>query len=367
MSENSDVKMKYRLLGNTGLCLSVFGYGMFGYGTKPDQQGDKGIELAKENLKIAREAGINYFDVAEVYGYPDGSAEKILGEALKQLQLEDEVAWRRSALVISTKIFWCEHPSKDMSMNETGLSRRRIIRGLDESLKRLQLDYVDLLFCHRPDPYTSTETVVQAMSDAVRSGKASAWGTSAWSAQQITEAYYIAQRGGHIPPAFEQPQYNMVYREAFEKEYFPLYRQPYKMGTTIWSPLNSGLLTGKYKDGIPQGSRLDEMAYKHAWMKPFFEAWTKSGNETKVTALNELAEKELNCSMAQLALAWCIKNKNVTTALLGASKPEQLRENLGSLKVLPKLTDEVMDKIEKILQNKPEPWECQMRPLPLMD
>mmetsp|Transcript_4384 Transcript_4384/g.9474 ORF Transcript_4384/g.9474 Transcript_4384/m.9474 type:complete len:364 (-) Transcript_4384:88-1179(-) len=357
-------KMYYRILGNTGLAVSVLSYGFWAtFGVKDTLREQQGIDMAKDCLRLARNAGVNCFDNAEVYGSPSGEAERIMGEAMAQLRKEDEHLWRRSALVITTKIFWCAQGDEG-TWNEKGLSRKHIMEGMDASLKRLQLDYVDLVFCHRPDPYTSTETVVQAMTDLVRSGKATAWGTSEWSAQQITEAYYIAERGGMIAPAFEQPQYNMMHRERFEKEYFPLYRRPYNIGTTIWSPLASGLLTNKYKDGIPEDSRLAQKGYE--WLVKKLDTWKADGSLDKVQKLADFAEKELQCSVSQLALAWCLKNKNVSTVLLGATKTEQLEENLAAIPVLLKLTDEHMTKIDEILGNKPESWECQMRPLPLI-
>jgi aryl-alcohol dehydrogenase-like predicted oxidoreductase len=218
----------------------------------------------------------------------------------------------------------------------------------------LQVDYVDLVFCHRPDPYTPTETVVRAMTEQIRRGKAMAWGTSEWSAQQITEAYWIAQAKGLIPPQFEQPQYNLNHRDRFEQEYAPLYNAPYNMGTTIWSPLGSGILTGKYNNGIPEGSRMTQKGYE--WLQSFLEQFKQDGTLNKIAKLTEFAKEELDCSMAQLALAWCVKNSNVSTVLLGATKPSQLEENLAALDVVQKMTDTHMEQIDAIMNNKPAPY-----------
>lgn len=225
------------------------------------------------------------------------------------------------------------------------------MEGLDKSLKRLQADYVDLVFCHRPDKFTPTATVVRAMTDAVRSGKATAWGTSEWSAQQITEAYWIAKTEGLEPPQMEQPQYHLFCRDRFEKEYERIYKEPYRIGTTIWSPLASGLLTGKYNDEVPKGSRLDTPGY--GWLAKRLEQWRSEGKIDKVRALTKFAKDELDCSVAQLALAWCLKNENVTTVLLGATKPQQLKENLVAISVARKMTAVHLDKIDEIVGNKP--------------
>ena len=308
---------------------------------------DEGIEMAKRCLTVARKGGINLFDNAEAYGR--GRAELIMGEAIAQLQQENPVLWRRSDILITTKIFWGGD-----GQNETGLSRKHIMEGVKAAIKRLQLDYVDLVFCHRPDPYTPTETVVRAMTDMVRSGLVTAWGTSEWSAQQFTEAFWIARSMGLEPPQYEQPQYNMLKRDRFENEYAPLYRHPYNMGSTIWSPLASGMLTGKYNNGIPEGSRIAQKGY--GWLKPILERRRKDGTLDKISKLDEYAQENLGCNVTQLALAWCVKNKNVSTVLLGATKPAQLQENLQSLDIVTKLTAEHMKAIDDILGNKPDPY-----------
>jgi len=324
-------QMAYRMLGNTGLQVSVLSYGFWAtFGVKEDIKGDSGVLMAKKCLLAAREGGVNLFDNAEAYG--NGRAERIMGEAIRQLRDENPSLWRRSDIMLTTKIFWGGD-----GVNERGLSRKHITEGIDAALERLQTPYVDLVFCHRPDPLTPTETVVRAMTDAVRCGKATAWGTSEWSAQQITEAVWIARQYGLEPPQFEQPQYHMFWRERFESEYFPLFQAPYNYGTTTWSPLASGLLTGKYNDKVPHGSRLSQPQY--SWLAKRLNEWKEEGKIQKVRELSLIAEEDVGCSVAQLALAWCVKNPNVSTVLLGASKPEQLKENLVAVDVARRLVN----------------------------
>jgi len=234
-----------------------------------------------------------------------------------------------------------------------GLSRKHIFEGLNASLTRLREDYVDLVFCHRPDPLTPTETVVRAMTDIVRSGKALSWGTSEWSAQQITEAYWLARTLGLEPPMFEQPQYNMFCRQRVETEYYPLYRHPYNIALTTWSPLASGLLTGKYNDVIPEGSRMNTTGYD--WLKEKLEKWKMDGTMEKVKELSAYAAT-LGCSLSQLAIAWSIRNADATTTILGATKPEQVQENLGALAIAKKMTAIEDAAVEAILGNKPEDY-----------
>lgn len=339
--------MPMRMLGNTGLQVSVLGFGAWAtFGAKPDLLEQEGIEAAKACLRVARAAGVNLLDNAEEYGSPHGEAERIMGEAMRQLREENPVLWRRSELILTTKIFF-----GGIGVNERGLSRKHVSEGMTASLKRLQVDYVDLVFCHRPDPLTPTETVVRAMTDVVRSGRATAWGTSEWSAQQITEAVWIARTLGLEPPSFEQPQYNMFHRECFEKEYSPLSHQPYNYGATIWSPLAGGLLTGKYNDQIPPGSRLTAPGF--TGFQKRLEEWRASGKIDKVRELTKYANEKLGCSMAQLAIAWCLKNPRVSTVLLGATKPEQLQETLSAVGFARKLTAEDMAAIDSILDNAP--------------
>jgi len=341
-------KMYYRMLGNTGLQVSVLSYGFWAtFGAKDGLLSKEGIAQAKEILKVARKGGVNLFDNAETYGNPTGEAERIMGQALKELVEEDPETWRRSDIVITTKLFW-----GGAGVNERGLSKKHIMEGTKTSLANLQLDYVDLIFCHRPDPFTPTATVVRAMTDVVRAGFATARGTSEWSAAQIVEAYWIATSQGLEPPQFEQPQYHMMHRERFEKEYDILYKGPYNMGTTTWSPLASGLLTGKYNEEIPEGSRLTQKGYE--WLQKSLTKWHGDGSIEKVKELTVYANEKLGCSVGQLALAWVAKNKHVSTVLLGATKVEQIEENLGAIAVLEKLTQVHMDEIEVILGNKPD-------------
>jgi voltage-dependent potassium channel beta subunit len=271
--------------------------------------------------------------------YASGKAELAMGNAIKK------AGWKRSDLVISTKIFWGgEGP------NDAGLSRKHLLEGIHASLQRLQMDYVDLLFCHRPDQYTPVEETVWAMNQIIQQGKAFYWGTSEWPATRIMEAYGIARREHLIPPLMEQPEYNMLHRQRVEVEYAPLYRE-IGLGATIWSPLASGLLTGKYNRGIPEGTRLSLKGYE--WLRKEFETDEARQNIEKVKQLAPVA-KELGCSLAQLALAWCLKNPNVSTVITGASRTEQVIENMQALHVAGQLTGEVMEQIEQVLQNKPE-------------
>jgi voltage-dependent potassium channel beta subunit len=291
-------------------------------------------------MRVAYEAGVNFFDNAE--SYAQGNAETIMGNVIKI------AGWKRPDLVISTKIFW-----GGKGPNDTGLSRKHIFEGVNASLKRLQMDYVDLLFCHRPDQYTPIEETVWAMNLIIHQGKALYWGTSEWSAWQIMQAHGIAWREHLIPPLMEQPEYNMFFREPVEKEYAPLYEK-IGLGTTTYSPLANGLLTGKYNQGIPAGTRATLKDYD--WLREWLASEETQQNIAKVRQLMPIAD-ELGCSMAQLALAWCLKNPHVSSVITGASRPEQVRENLGALAIVERLTPEVMERIEGILDNKPKPVE----------
>lgn len=325
--------MKYRFLGRSGLKVSALSFGSWvTFGDQVDE------EAAAACMREAYDAGVNFFDNAEAYA--GGKAEEMMGNIIQK------EGWKRSDLVLSTKIFWGgEGP------NDTGLSFKHIIEGTNASLERMQTSYVDLIFCHRPDIHTPVEETVRAMSRVIDDGKAFYWGTSEWSAEQIRTAYEIARRERLHPPLMEQPQYNMFVRERVESEYARLYEE-IGLGTTIWSPLASGLLTGKYNDGIPEGSRLSMDNY--GWLKEHLLEG-ESGQE-KLNKVSELAglSEELDISMPQLALAWCLKNPNVSTVITGASKPEQVRQNMKAVEVSEKLTDNVMDRIEDILDNKPE-------------
>jgi voltage-dependent potassium channel beta subunit len=324
--------MEYRFLGRSGLKVSALSLGAwvtYGY-----QVGD---DVTFDCMNAAYQAGVNFFDNAEAYA--SGKAEIAMGNVIKQ------AGWKRSNLVISTKIFWGgEGP------NNSGLSHKHLVEGVNASLQRLQMDYVDLLFCHRPDLYTPVEETVWTMNQIIQQGKAFYWGTSEWPATKIMEAYGIARREHLIPPLMEQPEYNMLHRERIEKEYAPLY-QEIGLGTTIWSPLASGLLTGKYNDGIPEGTRLTLKGYE--WLRKEFETEETRQNIEKVKRLAPIA-RELGCSLAQLALAWCLKNQNVSTVITGASRKEQVIENLQALEVAGRLTDDVLEQIEQVLKNKPE-------------
>ncbi|GAB4499374.1 MAG: aldo/keto reductase [Anaerolineales bacterium] len=324
--------MEYRYLGKSGLQVSALSFGAWvTFGSQLD------VDMAYETMKVAYDAGVNFFDNAEVYA--NGMAETLMGKAIKK------AGWKRSDLVLSTKIFW-----GGRGPNDRGLSRKHIVEGTNAALERLQTEYVDLIFCHRPDTHTPIEETVRAMNFVINQGKAFYWGTSEWSAQQIMEAYAIARQEHLIPPLMEQPQYNMLHRERFEKEYSRLYTE-IGLGTTIWSPLASGLLTGKYNNGIPEGSRLTLDGY--GWLRERFESEEGRQQIEKVRQLVPIAE-DLGCTMAQMALAWCLKNPNVSTVITGASRPSQVTENMKALDVTKKLTPAVMERIENVLQNKPE-------------
>jgi len=299
-----------------------------------------------ECMRTAFDNGVNFFDTAEAYA--DGRSEILMGSVIKRC------GWKRSDLVISTKIFL-----GGKGPNDVGLSRKHIVEGLQACLKRLQLDYVDIVYAHRPDTLTPMEETVRAFNHVIERGWAFYWGTSEWSAEQYTDACGIADRLGLIRPCVEQPQYNMFHRERFDKEYLPLYKR-YGMATTIWSPLAGGVLTGKYNTGVPEGSRLssttNQVLIRQREMLSTPEGKSKL---TKVEKLIEIANR-LECTMSQLALAWCLKNPHVTSLIMGASKPEQVVENLTSIEVKNKLTAEMMEEIEAILNNKPVP-EMQFR------
>lgn len=325
--------MEYRFLGRSGLKVSALSLGAWvTYG------GQVGEDVALECMRAAYEAGVNFFDNAEAYA--DGNAEIVMGKVIKK------AGWKRSDLVISTKLFWGGD-----GPNDTGLSRKHLFEGINASLKRLQMDYVDLLFCHRPDRYTPIEETVWSMNLIIQQGKALYWGTSEWSAAEIMEAYSVARREHLIPPLMEQPEYNMFQRHRVEKEYLPLYRS-IGLGTTTWSPLASGLLSGKYNEGIPNGTRLSLPGYE--WLRAEVESEEGRRRIEKVKQLAPIAS-ELGCTMAQLAIAWCLKNPYVSTVITGASRKEQVLENMKALEVVALLDDQVMNRIEEVLQNKPEP------------
>ncbi|MBI4926716.1 MAG: aldo/keto reductase [Anaerolineae bacterium] len=320
--------MEYRRLGKAGIKVSALSLGAWvTYG------GQVGQEVADQCMAAAFEHGVNFFDNAEAYA--DGNAEIVMGNVIKK------AGWRREDLVVSTKIFW-----GGKGPNNSGLSHKHIIEGVNNALKRLQMDYVDLVFCHRPDPNTPIEETVRAMDQVIKSGKAYYWGTSEWSAAEIVRADGLARQYGLTPPTMEQPQYNMFERARFEKEYDILYRE-LGYGTTIWSPLASGLLSGKYNNGIPEGSRATLAGYD--WLR---EHVITPQRVEKVKQLVPIAG-DLGCSMAQLALAWCLKNPNVSTVITGASRAEQVHENMKALDVVVKLTPEIMETIDSVLGNNP--------------
>jgi voltage-dependent potassium channel beta subunit len=323
--------MEYRYLGRSGLKVSALSLGAwvtFG--------GQVGEDAAQECMKAAYESGVNFFDNAEAYA--NGNAEIVMGNVIKKL------SWKRSDLVISTKIFW-----GGSGPNETGLSRKHIIEGVEAALERLQMKYVDLVFCHRPDRHTPIEETVRAMNYLIDQGKAFYWGTSEWSAVDIMNAHGVALREHLIPPLMEQPQYNMFDRQRVEAEYARLYEE-LGIGTTTWSPLASGFLTGKYMDGIPEDSRLALEGY--TWLRDRFSGDKAQRYVEIIKKLTPIAD-DLDCTLAQLALAWCLKNPHVSTVITGASKAQQVYENMKALDVLPKLNQQVMDQIEVILDNKP--------------
>ncbi|KAJ9161049.1 Aldo/keto reductase [Coniochaeta hoffmannii] len=330
--------MIFRHLGPTGLKVSVLSLGgWLTYGGS--QKGD----IVKECLETAWNHGVNFFDTAEVYA--NGQSEIEMGRALKEL------AWPRDEYVLSTKIFFGTGRKEP---NTRGLSRKHVVEGLKSSLQRLQQPYVDIVLAHRPDVGTPMKEIVEGFTQVIRNlNLAYYWGTSEWSAAQITEATLIAEKYNLIAPVVEQPQYNAFHRQRFEVEYAPIFEQ-FGYGTTIWSPLASGLLTGKYNEGIPEDSRF-------ATNKDFFDSTIKSlqtdEGKAKIEKVRKLTDvaKRLGGTTASLAIAWCVKNENVSTVILGASKPSQIAENCKALQLVPKLTPEVMEEIEKILDNKPAP------------
>jgi voltage-dependent potassium channel beta subunit len=324
--------MEYRRLGKSGLQLSVLSFGSWVSFSK--QINDK---VADELMGIAYDNGINFFDNAEVYAL--GESEKMMGRVLKKKK------WERSSFVVSSKAFWGWR-GKSNKPNQTGCSRKHLTEACNEALQRLQVDYLDLYFCHRPDKKTPIEETVWTMNNLIQQGKILYWGTSEWSGVEIMEAHRVAQQYRLIGPTMEQPQYNLFEREKIEKEYLEIYKNV-GLGTTIWSPLAAGLLSGKYNDGIPKGSRFALEGFD--WLK---DKWVMDDKIKKVKKLSELAKK-LDITTAALSIAWCIKNPNVTTAILGATKKVQLLDNLKALEAVSKITADVSEKIEAIMKTKP--------------
>lgn len=324
--------MEYKRLGKSGLKVSSLSLGS--WLTFGNQISD---DIAKELMYTAYDKGVNFFDNAEVYA--KGKSEIVMGKILA------ESGWSRDSYIVSSKVFWGgDKPTQN------GLNRKHIFESCHAALKRLQVEYLDLFFCHRPDAETPVEETVFAMNDLIRQGKIFYWGTSEWDAQRITEAHAVAKANNLIGPTMEQPQYNMFKRDRVELEYRHLYTN-FGMGTTIWSPLAGGILTGKYNNGMPDSVRAD-LPEMQNWKAKFETEEGKSMIE-KAKALGELAD-ELGISSAVLAIAWCAKNPNVSSVILGASKTHQLQETLTAIDALPLLTQDVLDKIESILQNKPQ-------------
>lgn len=322
--------MNYRHLGRSGLQISELSLGSW---VTFYNQAD--VDAAVELMSAAREHGVNFFDNAEVYA--GGKSEEVMGAALRRL------GWRRSSYIVSTKFYWGLH---DGVNEKNTLNRKRLLEGINGSLQRFGLDYVDLIFCHRPDPTTPIEETVWAMHNIIEWGKALYWGTSEWSAAEIIAAIEIAEKHHLHKPVMEQPHYNMFVRERFEKEYARLFKD-YGYGSTTWSPLASGLLTGKYNNGIPAGSRGSLPGYE--WLR---DSLSDEQRLAKVRALQPLAD-EIGASLAQMAIAWCLKNPNVSTVITGASRVSQVHENMKALNVVEKLTPDLMKRIDEILGNNP--------------
>ncbi|MCH2043784.1 MAG: aldo/keto reductase [Saprospiraceae bacterium] len=322
--------MQYRRLGKSGLQVSALSFGS--WLTFGKQIGD---DVAENLMKIAYDNGVNFFDNAEIYAR--GKSEIVMGKILKKM------GWRRSSYVVSSKAFFGDG---NRLPNETGLSRKHLMEACEAALRRLQVDYLDLFFCHRPDKNCPIEETVWTMHNLIQQGKILYWGTSEWSAQEIMEAHMIARQYNLIPPTMEQPQYNMFHRAKVEVEFSQIYKTV-GLGTTIWSPLASGVLTDKYLDKFPEGTRLGMEGLE--WLKE--NALTEE-RLNKVRELKKLSD-ELGTSVAKLAIAWCVKNPNVSTVILGASKTHHLEENFEALDLLPQLTTEVMARIEGILDNRP--------------
>lgn len=322
--------MEYRRLGKSGLQISALSFGSWlTFGNQISG------ETAEKLMHIAYEAGINFFDNAE--GYAEGRSEEVMGRILKKK------SWNRDSFLVSSKVFF---GAAAKGPNQRGLSRKHVIEACHAALKRLQVDYLDLYFCHRPDRHTPVEETVWAMNTLLQQGKILYWGTSEWSAYEIAEACRVAARDHLIGPTMEQPQYNLLIREKIEKEYVRLF-EDHGIGTTTWSPLASGLLSGKYTSGKAKNTRLDMKGME--WLK---NRTLAEDRLKKAEKLQKMAN-ELGIPLVQLSIAWCLKNPNVSTVILGASKTEQLKENLGALKVLPLLNEEVMEQIEILVENKP--------------
>ena len=323
--------MEYRRLGKSGLQVSEFSFGSWVTFGKQVDGGD-----AKTLMTTAYDAGINFFDNAE--GYEAGNSETLMGVALKEL------GWRRDSYVVSSKVFW-----GGTKPTQRGLSAKHVTDAAHAALKRLQVEYLDLYFCHRPDMDTPIEETVRAMHNLIMQGKVLYWGTSEWSGQQITEAHSVARGLGLTPPTMEQPQYNLFVRDKVEADYAPLY-DTFGLGTTIWSPLASGMLTGKYSAGIPADSRVNLPGYE--WLRDNFQSAEGQARLEMVRALATLAA-DAGMPVHHMALLWCLQNPRVSTVILGASRKSQLEDNLAALKSKALMTAEVMAAIEAVVKNKP--------------
>ena len=323
--------MEYRRLGKSGLQVSALSFGSWvTFGAQVNNI------MAEQCMKIAYENGVNFFDNAEAYA--SGQSEIVMGDILKKM------GWDRSTFVVSSKVFW-----GGKLPNQMGLSRKHIVEACHAALRRLQVDYLDLFFCHRPDKNTPIEETVRAMHDLVQQGKVLYWGTSEWSGLEIMEAYGVARQYNLTPPTMEQPQYNLLHRDKFEVEYSKLYKE-IGLGTTIWSPLASGLLSGKYMDKIPEDARVNRPGME--WLRENLLGDTAKWKHEKIKKLKAVAD-DLGTSLSRLSIAWVLKNPNVSTAILGASKTLQLEDNLKALDVVPMLTNEVMERIDTLMGNRP--------------
>ena len=326
--------MEYRRLGNSGLKVSALSFGAW---VTFSNQLDVG--RAVEIMGSAYASGVNFFDNAEAYAH--GEAERIMGRAL------EELAWRRDSYLVSSKVRFGS--VQDPKPTQLGLSRKHVMEACDQALERLRVDYLDLYLCHRPDEEVPIKETVWAMSDLIQMGKVHYWGTSEWSADELREAHVVAEEWRLIAPTTEQTEYNMFHRERIEVEYSDLY-DSLGLGTTTYSPLASGVLTGKYNEGIPEDSRMKLPGYE--WL---LQSLNSEEGQTRIAKVGELegVADELEISMAQMALAWCLRNPNVSTVITGATTPDQLNENLGAVEAVTLLTDEVMERIEGVLANKP--------------
>jgi voltage-dependent potassium channel beta subunit len=321
--------MEYRRLGRSGLRLSALSFGSW---VTFHNQLDR--RRAEEMIAMAYEAGVNFFDNAEAYA--QGKSEEIMGEALKRL------GYDRDTWCISSKVFFGR--VSEPAPTQKGLARKHLVEACDAALRRLQVDYLDLYFCHRADPDVPIEEVVRTMNHLIARGKVLYWGTSEWSADEIAQAFAHAERLGLEGPAMEQPEYNFFQRRRVEVEYAPFFRE-HGIGATVWSPLASGILSGKYAEGIPADSRVG----RNAWLR---ERYDNENGRARITAASKVAElaRERGVTSAQLALAWCLHNPNVTSVILGASKPEQLQENLGAIKAYERLDDASVSRLEQFTE-----------------